>query len=353
MTKVNVKISGAGQADRIYTLDLSQPDEMPAELRLEREAVDGRITYKITDAGGLVVSAFEIVLAFMETNLAIKYVDQHFLEKFGYEVLGDKLVRVRYEDCSACVADLNVSILPKGFSVKNNEPGYLDLETPAAYGKYSLELAIKRSASATAITMAKISITLKASQTAQSELCNVAQSTSGKPIYQSVAGAQSFKAIEEKVAHVRLSVAALNGTPEGPLHVEIRSSDLREVYYVGNIFPENLHKPFSNQFVSFTYTTWNRLVVGREYTLVFMATSSSNENPWLVNQTSSDVCAGTSSLSQASEDFHFEVMFTGRTAVGAISGDWAWPSITGTNPAPAIGETTILNWGMIPAAMWN
>ncbi len=161
LLKVDVEIAGEGQGTRKYTLDLSQPELMPAELSLERVTENGATTYRLKDRGGNIESAITIISRMLRVSLAVQYVDNHYLETIDYELISDAVVRAKFRDCDTCVVSVSDSTFPQGFSVAGSAAGHIDIDSSlAAAGTHRLVLAVKKNAAASTFTLAAVSFTV-------------------------------------------------------------------------------------------------------------------------------------------------------------------------------------------------
>jgi hypothetical protein len=100
-------------------------------------------------------------------------------------------------------------------------------------------------------------------------------------VYESVAQAQSFRALGSDIGAIRLRVAQLNEqVPTAPLEIEVRSGDLQKVYLRGSISPEDATLKFQWSAAKLEHKA--PLEEGQSYVLLLHSRETHHDTPWLV-----------------------------------------------------------------------
>jgi hypothetical protein len=132
-------------------------------------------------------------------------------------------------------------------------------------------------------------------------------------IYQSIAHAQSFKSLGEKIRKLSLRVARLNDNkPQAPLEVEIRDETMTTIYAVGQIPVEACERKFRWRDVVFKKRV--DLQAGKTYVIVLTSQDSDNQSGWLINDIYTDVYPHGSKIGYRYDSF-FHIEFSGGQSI--------------------------------------
>lgn len=130
-------------------------------------------------------------------------------------------------------------------------------------------------------------------------------------VYADMAQGQTFKASGTTIQQLKVRLARMNrNQPAGDMDIEIRSTDLKQIYLRGSV-------PAANSTVEFQ---WHKVKLdhvadlkeGEEYWLIFHSRGTVSKACWAVNAAYKDVYPHGRFCQHATEDLFFDMEFSNR-----------------------------------------
>jgi hypothetical protein len=165
-------------------------------------------------------------------------------------------------------------------------------------------------------------------------------------VYEGVAHGQTFVATGTQIEALQLRVARLNdGTPQGALQVEVRSSDLRVMYVRGTIAASAAGREFRWTGVQMEQRA--SLEKGKSYVLLIHSKATRHNAPWLINSIFEDVYPSGRHLGYT-DDLFFSLSFSSGTELHVgppTSGRSTIPVNSGRKGGTPVPTTPALRFG--------